>query len=881
MGTGGNIPNKIIQTVTLFNTTGVIEGGKGIYFCPLMKKVTGKPSKVNEYWIDRLKTEVSGVDSSYADIPIATWSPEDRTLVIKGNIDDFRCVTTTGKCLNYVILTRDVYSDATHYERHYYGFFIINATQAGGASVSITTQPDDFSNVFYLFNSDELSAIVYYDPFNRKMCNFYIERQHYDRVYLANETYTDSVDFDQMTESYDGLLSEYTAHPEECWIKSITSDEETFGVDEIVRESDGDVSFTVHSDVHSANITINVVRIHEANLEIFSNIEETFKYRRQFRDYKEPLGEYFTEEEIERFQTYEWNDFSSVQKIKILKICCAFLTVVTKDNKCFLGYGISVAGSPNLSVKRGKIFVPKTDKVEEKLFKITVPIAIIPSYLSRFRDEINDIFENHITMTYYDSTSQSWKGIYGKVSGRRLTNAEQMAGYYVTAYITKDSSLFDLLTFYDSRIQINVLNPSIVETNSTTPRIAVYCGFSDEVDYSSGDITLITNKSVTYILDSDENIVVKPRVEWQTHHDTDAWKLADKINNNHDVFVGFMYNPEKMESTLDLSNKLNYDTVEFRYYEPTLHFEPYSFYSVSFLGQIEVPLSRKNYYQNPIISYEKIVNVSDSVKYTWIPTYEVNGKKFKYYTESLTTTLTNQLTIISDKLIDYVIANQSQMKNQFAVNAVEGVTGAVGNLLGGAGQAVRSELVGSAEHTPQYKETPYGSGSEVTLTKIGEKSNAYAYAVPSAFGTISSMVSMAGGMINTALTQKAKKADLGNMPSNLKQAGSDINTEILIEEMGLYLNHYSIDALSYNSVANYLERFGYQVNIFNEVLNVNNRAGYNYVKLSSFEFKNVNINDSQENNIRQIFSNGVTLLHDSSYLHTDKRNIETILKEVN
>ena len=882
MGTGGSIPYKIIQSVTLFNTTGVIEEGKGIYFCPLMKRELNKPTKVNENWIGRLKTEV-GTDTNYTDINISSWSPEDRTLVIRGNIDDFRCVTSEGKCLNYVILTRDVYSAENVYERHYYGFFINNASQSGGASVSLTITPDHFTNVFYLFVSLSLSYSDYYDPFNLYLGRFYVERQHYDRVYLTHETYTDSVDFDQMTDEYDGLLSDYVDNPEECWIESITSEEETFEVEEITRENDGDVAFTVYAEVHSASITINVVRVHEANLGIFSNIEETFNYRRQFRDYKKPLGEHLTDEEIETFRTYIWNDFTSEQKIRILKICCCFITVVTKDNKCFLGYGRAVSDSANLQVKRGKIFVPKTDKVEEKLFKVTVPIAIVPDYLSQFKEEINDVFENHITMEYWNSTSQSYVSITGKVSGRRLINAEQMAPYYVTAYITKDHSLLNLMNFYDNHIRIRVLDPSIVETNSTTPRMAVYCGFSDEVDYSSSGITYIAQKKVTYKFDSNNKIIAIPALDWQHHGSSGEWVFADQINDNKDIFVGFMYNPEKTTGSLDLANKLVYDNIEYRYYEPTLHFEPYSFYSISFLGQVEVPLSRKNYYENPEITYEMIVNVSDSVKYTWIPIYEIQGKEFKYYTESLTTTLCNQLTIISEKLIDYVIANQSQMKNQFAVNAVQGLESAFGNLMGGAGQTSKAMALGDYnEYTTEgsAKKFNEGTGGRNGGHYILPNGRAISQGIPSAFNAVTSLMSIPINNAMTSMSQKAKKADLGNMPSNLKQAGSDINSEILNEEMGLYLNHYRIDELSYNSIARYLERFGYQVNIYSETLNVNNRYGFNYVKLSNFEFKTSKLNEEQEISIRQIFANGVTLLHNKEYLYSN-HNIETILEEVN
>ena len=74
-----------------------------------------------------------------------------------------------------------------------------------------------------------------------------------------------------------------------------------------------------------------------------------------------------------------------------------------------------------------------------------------------------------------------------------------------------------------------------------------------------------------------------------------------------------------------------------------------------------------------------------------------------------------------------------------------------------------------------------------------------------------------------------------------------------------------------------LERVGYQVNLY-DTLHVVDRVGWNYIQLNAFDFNpTTNIMVEQENTIRQIFSQGVTLLHDKSFL-TAGHNYEKILE---
>ena len=105
MATGGTLPIKRVQTVSLYNTTGVIERDKNIYYSPLMSASAGL---ICNRWLTLFKQQCSS-PTDYTDISISSWSPEDRQLKVKGNVDDFRLITEYGLALNYLILTRDVY----------------------------------------------------------------------------------------------------------------------------------------------------------------------------------------------------------------------------------------------------------------------------------------------------------------------------------------------------------------------------------------------------------------------------------------------------------------------------------------------------------------------------------------------------------------------------------------------------------------------------------------------------------------------------------------------------------------------------------------------------------------------------------------------------
>ena len=227
------------------------------------------------------------------------------------------------------------------------------------------------------------------------------------------------------------------------------------------------------------------------------------------------------------------------------------------------------------------------------------------------------------------------------------------------------------------------------------------------------------------------------------------------------------------------------------------------------------------------------------------------------YQESLYVTTANHLTILESKLGDYIVANQTQMKNQYAINDVNLGKGLINTAVHTAGAVAQGAMIGSS---------------------LG---GVYGMAIGAGVAGVASLV---GTAINWAydqaeigMNQKAKLADMGNLPNTLKQAGTDVNIDVITNEFGLYLNHYDIDELSHNNICRYLERYGYVVNLY-DIINAFNRRSWNYVELISFEFAQ-KLTLEQEDSIRQIFQNGVTLLHRPEDLHPSSyvHNYETLL----
>jgi len=298
----------------------------------------------------------------------------------------------------------------------------------------------------------------------------------------------------------------------------------------------------------------------------------------------------------------------------------------------------------------------------------------------------------------------------------------------------------------------------------------------------------------------------------------------------------------------------NIPDLKNNYYDPVLEAEPYSFYSMSYLN-FELPFNKNRYYLSGLdVNIIYYLSINGAVKCSLIPQYNVEDKTFYYFNEGLSFTIDSALPLTSDSYSSYYYVNKAQMKNQFAVNDYNRGTDLLQHLLISGPNAVgmsasKRGWVGAVSET----------GNQ--FAQMGDE-----------------LIDWAQSSKVIDMNQKAKLADVGAKPDTIKQTGTDSLYDLATNEGNIYVNHYTIDTLSYQSIAKLLERIGYQVNLY-ATLNVNNRVGWNYIKLLSFDWNPVfDIMVGQEENLRKIFADGVTLLHNKSYL-TSGHNYETILDE--
>lgn len=318
------------------------------------------------------------------------------------------------------------------------------------------------------------------------------------------------------------------------------------------------------------------------------------------------------------------------------------------------------------------------------------------------------------------------------------------------------------------------------------------------------------------------------------------------------------------KQVVDLEYSVGKEDLLRSYYEPVLEMEPYSFYSIS-MSEIEAPLDRKRYYQmdngSPYfpdvdvfyrksrvpLFYNQAVNTM--VKIGVIPEYTINGITQRYYSDELMFVTTSGVTVKVDSYASFMYVMSPQLKAQSHLAVYNAQRDMEKAIISGVGNAV----AGAVNQNP--------AGAIQGLT-----------------GIINQQITNEQNIYNVATNIKAQKASAGNKADTFLQSGSDYIYELNLDEYCVMLNHYRIDEASYNSIAKMLERFGYYVRLYDH-LNIYNRIGYNYIKLAGFDFdeSNIKVSDKQMEAINTIFTQGVTLLHQKDYLHTNSHNYEVVL----
>ena len=845
----GAVATNIVQTASFYNTTGVIEKEHNLYYCPRVS--AGSPSA----WLTAFTSAVSTI-TGYSNISISQWSPEDRVLSIKGRIENFR-VSSGLNPLNYCIVTQTVSYDDLTTATFYYAYFIVGARQNGVGAVTLELEPDHFTNVFFLQNV-QTSDQTYDVTFNRMLKNAYVERQHYDRIKSGADQYylvyvrtrTDlggSFNFSQSFPKTSGYVYSYTV---ECntILSPIGHPIQNFDIDDLTVVDNPNnpnallISGEGQTEVQDDNITL-IVRVYYSttfkneNLQLFSNYEESFRFRRQFRDKKDRLGYALTDEE--KYQVSMIDTFSSLDislRTKIIKQSLVVMHYTLKNRNIISGQWKIFSSTPYLV---RPAFRYENAEIGKELIDVINFSSNIPNEFKKYENDIKSIIYN----SYY---KERGKNYYGKISKLYLETDSKYTPYIASCYASKDDEIID-------RIILSNNLPSLENSS-----------WGLYVDDIQIDLASQTNRELSgYYLaclpSQPEGSGALQGTEGYIQHysetSTYMWTQFRDLDNNyhdHETCMCFLTNIKlKREIDLDLSEEIK--NTKTNYYEPILLFEPYSFYAISYLGNIEVPFNRRNYYETNNVHLEIITAVTENMKLTVIPTYSINGKEFKFYTDELSLTLSNQVTYVTTELDNYLIQNRAQMKNQYAVNDLNAGRGIITGLAGSTSRAIK---VGA--FTGSYQ-MALGSFALDSYTSI-----------------LDTITNKEFNEREIALNQKSKLADLGNLPNNLKQLGTDLTSDLSVNEMGLYLNHYTIDEVSHNNICKYLERYGYLVNIY-DTLHVLDRKGWNYIKLIDTEF-DMFISEDQEESIRQIFTNGVTLLHEPSYLHNNAvHNYEIIL----
>lgn len=846
MATGGLIPQERVQYVTFYNTTGVIEKDKNIYFVPRFSKTGARAGNllVSE-WRNAFNS-VCPPASYYTDIEIATWSPQDRTLRVKGNIDDFRVVTGIGACLNYVLLRRRIKYN-NYFTDNFYAFFITDAKQIGGSSIELTVEPDYFTNVFYLHNNHVLNASDIendYEPFNEKLKNCYVNRQHYNRVkYEPTPVYKTGITNISLTQGSSPL----SPIPEEIIYTALEGEEltnasfifnATQGTGSVSSSIRNNVLYAVGTGIPEGTTlegtlewTVQVGVTYDTlvpdNIKVFLNQEESFRYKYQFRDMKQPLSELdsapanFTKEELEQIETEnDYDNLSQDLRKKIMLSCIAYQVVELKSNEVTADLYIrfdNTSSWANIGKRMGGNEIEGYSKPNFTLFK---PIMSIPLLFDKYKSKL-ELYDFYVEYTTLASVTHSQN--IGKNGLLWTVNHNSIADYVYSAYLVSD------VLYPDSNISIDFANKRV--------------NFDAYFDEGSIGSTPVIQGLLTK-MDGTNSGIYEQFLGTSASADRYIFDLVDTVlcfsmNNIAKKII----NINIVEELPDLKNN---------YYDLVLESEPYSFYSLSLLSY-ELTFNRNRYYTGLTnqLNVMYIPQYNGGLKLTLAPIYEVEGYQTIYYNEGLVTTITELFPLVSDSYTSYYYQNMSQMKNQFAVADYQW---------------------GSDFAQKFFVTSPNAVG--ITASKRGGW-GALAETGNQVMGWVDDAIDLYQQKHVTEMNQQSKLADVGRKPDVVNQAGSEVYTDLITKEYKMYFNHYTIDELSYNSIAKMLERVGYQINLYDSIHAID-RVGWNFVKLNNFDFSG-KMTMAEENAIKNIFMNGVTLLHDKTYL-TSGHNYETILE---
>lgn len=203
--------------------------------------------------------------------------------------------------------------------------------------------------------------------------------------------------------------------------------------------------------------------------------------------------------------------------------------------------------------------------------------------------------------------------------------------------------------------------------------------------------------------------------------------------------------------------------------------------------------------------------------------FNANGLKDELSDEyALINSEPNDVPIITDMLSAYLQGNRNSLAVQKASINFNGMTDAIG---GGIG-AIASGMTGNG---------------------VGVASG------------ITGVVQGAGNTVLQLQGLEAKKQDIANTPPNITKQGSNTSYTIGNNYNGVYVIKKQIKSEYIKKLENFFKMFGYKVNEV-KTPNFHTRQNWNYIQTSSCNITG-NFNNSDLNELKSVFDNGITLWH--------------------
>lgn len=882
------VPN-ITQTLTFYDTTGVIDYHKRIYYVPTDADIIAQTGYSAERYVKCLNAICPPPLSAYTDINMSQWNPEDRELVVKGNVDSFR-KGSNSVVLTYIIMKRTNTDSPLRPNFKYYGFFIEKAYQDGLNSVRLELIPDLFTNVFYLSNNHiiVLNNFSTYNLFNNTIKNAYIERQHYNRFEkIEDDIYmTNFKIFANSKEVYKYRLQEKTKR-----LPISIYDMNGYGY---FKTLDKQILNTLDSD---------------AKINNFFN-----------RNYSDAMP-------------YAYASINFLHILTKERITTPTVIKCTDDDEDYYlqaNYGIDYEVGANIPSAQQHLIIPFFTNNED-----------LKHFVHYFKNNGITYYANMYTGDLSVSLNL------GKFSDGDITNIinrlQEVYGYYIQSiYVTPYSELSKCMfvqqngSSVDTRFNIEFNASLLVSginqtsgasasplgkwlglgdfTNPTKPlddfdsRVVnepmySFLGFTKpQTEFPQDTITSINNDFLKGILgglmyyyktwarksiDVNESYKETPQILFEY----DGLSLYKYRENNKYPYDDYILAPlfvvgskRALDSSFNINKKVTgVDETFNKYYEPLLETEPYSLYTLSFLD-VESPFYMSRLYldnnleqnfadNNGVISIDFTVNltfnqvVNAQYKLGVIPKYvsPFNNEYYRYYDNALIFVTSQGMTVRNNTLYEYAYTEGARMVAQRYLQSLNGA-------------------IDIAKYV--VNDTPYNIGSGALRGMSGGGAmGAAAGAIEGAGRSLRDISNMAVDYIkdinSMRVMQEADLAGAGAKADNYACVGTDLYYDLNNKDYMLYYNEYRIDEVSYNSIAKMLERYGYRVDIYGK-LNVDDRLGWNFIKLYTFDFVEggLHLSMEQEEAIREVFTKGVTLLHIPEILKDDsEHNVERVIRE--